>query len=303
LRHSIVTPTYNRPDRLAQFLESLTSLEYPRGEFEVVLVDDGSDVPAEQVARSYAETLQIRFFRQNHGGVAKARHGGAYAARGRYLVFTDDDCRPDPGWLRAIDGVLEKYPDAAVGGLTVNALTGNAWSTASQAIIHYLYDAFNRDWTEAVFFTGNNCAFPREGYFAVGGLDTSWPMCGEDRDLCDRWTASGRRLVYTPEAVVKHHHTLDAERFWRQHYNYGRGARRFRHLSARRRGQPARVERLGFYRGLIASAWQYRQEQPGWLIALMMLQAQAANAAGYFDEMVSPLKDAPQWTVETTLCA
>ena len=298
MRYSIVTPTYNRPDRLTRYLESLTRLDYPRDEFEAVIVDDGSDAPVEAVAESFRGQLELRFLRQNHGGVAKARHRGAYAARGRYLAFTDDDCQPSPDWLKAFDRALESHPEAALGGLTENELRGNPWSTASQAIIHFLYEEFDSGRSEAVFFTGNNCVFPREGYFAVGGLDTTWPMCGEDRDLCARWSESGRELVYVPEARVGHYHDLDAERFWRQHFNYGRGARRFRAARASRGAQETGLERLGFYWRLLGSGWKYRQSQPGWLIALLIGYAQAANTMGYLEEMVSPLKDAPRWTVE-----
>ncbi len=302
MRYSIITPNYNRPDRLKEFLESLADLDYPKAEFEAVIVDDGSDAPTEETAEGFREVLQIRFLRQNHGGVAKARHRGAYAARGRYLVFTDDDCKPRRDWLRAFDVALEQNPGAAFGGLTVNGLGENPWSTASQAIIHFLYESMNGE-GRATFFTGNNCLFPREGYFAIGGLDTTWPMCGEDRDLCARWTESGRDLIYVPAAVVEHFHVLDGERFWRQHYNYGRGARRYRVARAKRGAGEIRLERRGFYAGLIGAAWRHGQGHAGWLIALMILFAQAANAMGYLDEMVSPLKDAPRWAIETGNCA
>ena len=135
---SIVAPTYNRPARLNTFLESLTRLDYPRSGFEVVLVDDGTNVDLEPIAAGFRDRLNVVFLRQNHGGVARGRHTGACAARGKYLAFTDDDCMPAPDWLTKLERTLEARPQSAAGGATVNALPRNPYSAASQALTSYL---------------------------------------------------------------------------------------------------------------------------------------------------------------------
>jgi GT2 family glycosyltransferase len=298
---SIVVPTYNRPKRLAGFLASLTLLNYDRDAFEVVLIDDGSEVDLEPVAAAYRERLNVVFLRQSHGGVARGRHSGAVAARGKYLAFTDDDCMPDPEWLRLLQQALEDTPGCAAGGYTANALASNPYSAASQALISYLYDRFNADPRKAVFFTGNNMAMPRELYERIGGLDVTWPMCGEDRDFCARWRQEGRPMVYVPQAVVRHAHDLDLRRFWRQHFNYGRGARRF-HKTCSQRGDSnwSGFERLSFYASLLTAGFRYVEGSRALLAAPLLVLSQVANTAGYLREWIRPSDLAPTWQVEVS---
>ena len=97
---SIVIPTYGRPDQLAACLDSLEALDYPRDRFEVIVVDDGSPQPLPP----YGGALRVTLVRQAHAGPAAARNTGAAASRGRWLAFTDDDCRPAKIATRATGG-------------------------------------------------------------------------------------------------------------------------------------------------------------------------------------------------------
>jgi GT2 family glycosyltransferase len=302
-RFSIVTPTYNRPDRLKRYLEALTRLHYDKDQFEVVLVDDGSDVPTRPVAEGFAGQLNITYLQQNHGGVAKGRHLGAENSRGIYLAFTDDDCVPSPDWLTHLEAALDSTPNAAAGGFTTNALPDNPYSEASQVLITYLYQNFNQDSKQAKFFTANNAALPRDLYFEVGGLDTSWPFCGEDRDLWERWRAAGHPMVYAPEAVVEHYHDLDIQRFRKQHFNYGRGARRLRKTAAQADAKAVPFERLMFYCCLPLAAFRQLGGWRSWHVAALLGLSQVWNTLGYVDEWRSPSNQAPTWKVEAARMA
>jgi sulfatase maturation enzyme AslB (radical SAM superfamily) len=62
----------------------------------------------------------------------------------------------------------------------------------------------------------------------VGGFDTSFPgACGEDRELCDRRLYLDHRITYVPDARIFHSHDLNLRTFWKQHFNYGTGAKRY----------------------------------------------------------------------------
>lgn len=283
---SIVIATRNRPARLAECLEHLAGLDYPRGQFEVIVVDDGSEQALDSTVAPYLESLQLTLLARPPGGPARARNAGAAEAAGRFLAFTDDDCRPDPGWLGALVARLEATPGVVVGGRVVNGLPANAWSSASQLLCDYLYRYYNPDPDAARFFTSNNLAIPTDRFDGVGGFNPSYSLpAGEDRDLCDRLLGSGTRLVFEPTAVVIHAHALDARRFLRQHFRYGRGARRFRRQRA---GTAGRAEPIGFYTGLLAAPFSsghgLREVQLSGLLAL----AQLANAAGFLTELVRP---------------
>src|SRR5215813_1646861 len=95
-RFSIVVPTYRRPAILAGCLDAVARLDYPCDRFEAIVVDDGGG--AVELPRAYADVDMV-LLTQAHAGPAAARNTGAARARGDFLAFTDDDCRPDPGWL------------------------------------------------------------------------------------------------------------------------------------------------------------------------------------------------------------
>ncbi|GGY38014.1 glycosyltransferase family 2 protein [Parvularcula lutaonensis] len=217
---SIVIPTYNRPGEIRGCIDALTSLRGPS--FEVIVVDDGSDEPVASVLDRSQADIDVRVIRQANKGPGAARNRGAREARGRFLAFTDDDCRPVEGWLEAFADSLAEHPDRLAGGLVVNALTGNPFAAASQDIIAY---GFLEDTTELTFFTSNNFACHREAFLALGGFDEALRISSEDRDFCIRWRAAGKQTVRADDALVHHRHELDLRGFWEQHTNYGRGAR------------------------------------------------------------------------------
>src|SRR5690242_1278529 len=108
--YSVVVPTYQRGAALERCLDALASQTLERDRFEVIVVDDGSVTPPRAAVARAAASLDVRLIEQANAGPASARNAGARAARGEYVVFTDDDCIPDAGWLRAIDVVATCHP-------------------------------------------------------------------------------------------------------------------------------------------------------------------------------------------------
>ena len=107
---SVVVPTYERPASLARCLDALAAQTLDHDRFEVIVVDDGSAEPPRAVVARAAASIDVRLVEQANAGPATARNAGAEASRGRYVVFTDDDCRPDPEWLSAIDVTAARHP-------------------------------------------------------------------------------------------------------------------------------------------------------------------------------------------------
>lgn len=290
---SVVVPTYNRPDRLARCLEGLSALASARDAFEVVIVDDGGAIPLDEIVRPFSSRMDVRLIRQDNTGPAGARNAGARAARGRMLAFTDDDCVPDPGWLDHLLAAHAREPDALIGGTTVNALHENLLSEASQELVSYLYAYNDAAGGQPAFFTSNNMAVARE-LFLDEPFDTSFRLAaGEDRELCDRWLARGRTLRFAPDAVIHHYHRLSPAGYWKQHFNYGRGAFHFR-VARARRGDSVRLEPLSFYTGLVVSPLRRRGPlHRRVLLSFWLGVSQAANAAGYFHERRRAARTSP----------
>lgn len=279
---SIIIPTRNRPQQLRRCLAACARLDFPRDQYEVIVVDDGSTPPLPADVTAAAPDVMVQLLRQPNQGPAAARNAGATAARGTYLAFTDDDCAPDSAWLQGLHAALANGDGLLVGGRTVNALTDNLFATASQLLIDYLYAYFGVG--AGAFFTSNNMAAARRAFFAADGFAETMPLAaGEDRELCDRWRAHGGRLLFAPAAVVQHAHALTAVSFWRQHWRYGRGAYDFHQLRAQRRGTAVHLEPGVFYLRLLG----YPLARMGWgkrplLLTLLLGVSQLANGLGFF---------------------
>lgn len=281
---SIVIPTYNRPQPLQDCLTALLNLDYPRDRFEVIVVDDGSSVPLQPIVHPFQDALSLTLLQQANAGPAKARNAGAAIAKGQFVAFTDDDCIPTSNWLIVLAQQFRSFPNALLGGKTVNRLSTNLYATAHQILVDYLYQHYNANPEQAKFFTSNNMALSLEQFQKIGCFDTSFPLAaGEDRELCDRWLSQGDGMCYVADAVVYHAHAMTLPGFWRQHFNYGQGAFHFHRLRSQRGLGRITVEPLSFYLNLLL----YPLHQPlvhdqKILISLLFCLSQCANTLGFF---------------------
>jgi glycosyltransferase involved in cell wall biosynthesis len=279
---SIVIPTYDRPRQLAACLQSLSRLNYPRDRFEVIVVDDGSETPPEAVVASFCDHLDLMLLTQAHAGPAAARNTGAARAKGEFLAFTDDDCAPAADWLQVLAARFAGASDCAIGGRTLNALSDNLCSTASQLLIAYLYAYYNADPDRARFFASNNLAMPADRFHAIGGFCTTYTRsAAEDRELCDRWLHHGYRMIYVPEALIYHAHALTFRIFWRQHFNYGCGAFGFRQARAQHAREPISLEPRGFYLDLLRYPFSQARGWRALLLAALLVMSQVAHVVGF----------------------
>jgi GT2 family glycosyltransferase len=279
---SIIVPTFRRPAQLSECLDSMTALLYPADEFEVIVVDDDSEPRPRDVVSSYKEKIDVRLIEQQHSGPAAARNRGAQEARGAYLAFTDDDCKPSPDWLQKIEKIFEAHPKCVIAGRAVNLLQENLYSEASQIVCDYLHSYYNRD--KATFLTSNNMAVTGELFTEIGGFDTSFPLAaGEDREFCDRAVHLGYETLYSNDVIVHHAHRLTFRKFMTQHYNYGKGAHRYHSLRNVRYGEEFKLEPLSFYTDLMAYPWKTSTKRKLYIASLLFV-SQIANAAGFFME-------------------
>lgn len=276
---SVVVPTFNRPLALEELLEALAQQEYPRDRFEVVVVDDGSTLPLIGWEARWGSRLNLRVIRQENQGCGPARQTGIDRARGRFLAFTDDDCRPAPDWLTMLARHFSKDPETAVAGSTQNALEGNMLSEATQLVVNELILSGHRH-GRVLFAPTCNMAVPRAQLEAIGGLDQRWRNSGgEDRDLCLRWLSAGFALKYEPAARVRHHHPLTWKQFARLHFRYGRGAWMVHHGKRRLQYEPP-----AFYAHLLWAPFRQFSGMAAWRVATAVFVAQACTAAGLLAE-------------------
>lgn len=284
---SVVIPTRSRSEQLSVCIRRLEGLDYPIDRYEVIVVDDGSQHEP-QIEPS--GQMRYRLIRQDQRGPAAARNLGAAHAEGEYLAFVDDDCEPDRGWLSAFAARFATVPDAVLGGRTINGLPENKCSTASQLLVSYLQSYYqNGDTSQPGFFASNNLAFPAELFRELGGFSTSFPRAaGEDRELCARMLDRRVSLEYVPDAIVYHAHALDLGGFWRQHFNYGRGAFAYHQLRRSSNGGRTLVpEPPRFYLRLVLYPFAGAPQRAPIALSALLGLSQVANAGGFLWEALA----------------
>ena len=106
MKYSIIVPVYNRPDETEELLASLC--EQARPDMQVIIVEDGSQIPCEDVVKRYAGRMNVEYFNKENGGPAVARNFGAQHAKGEYLIILDSDVVVPQGYLAAIDEELAR---------------------------------------------------------------------------------------------------------------------------------------------------------------------------------------------------
>jgi glycosyltransferase involved in cell wall biosynthesis len=292
MRVSVVVPTRDRPGALGECLRALAAQTQVQdqgqgqgegegvGAVEIVVVDDAS-VDAEAVAAVVARAPGARLVRGEGRGPAAARNLGARQATGEVLCFTDDDCRPDPGWVAALVGRIEAGAEA-VAGPTRSGRPGDSCAAAAQTVTNHLVEASHDPGRGTVGFAPTSNLACRAALHRELPFDEDYPLAaGEDRDWCARLTARGAAIAYEPEAVVAHHPDLSLRRFWRQQLRYGRGAHRFRRGADGQRRRPL----LRFYVDLLVKG--FRQ---GPAVGGLVLVAQVATLVGVAAEVVEGIE-------------
>lgn len=284
---SIVIATFNRPRQIEDCLNALTRLEFDHSRWEVIIVDDGGKIDLLSIVNKFVAKLPVRLIRQEHCGPARARNYGAQQAVGRYIAFTDDDCAPEPSWLSELVVELERASESLIGGRTENGLGTDLYAATNQLLIDYLYEYYLVSRPTRAFFTSNNLACSARLFSLLGGFDSRFPKAAaEDRDFSCRWLESGKTLQFAPEARIKHLHSLNAAKFLRLHFNYGRGAFIYHRLRSKRTGEGLRPEPFKFYVDLLA----YPLAQVGLpkrrRISLLLAISQLANTLGFFYQSI-----------------
>ena len=236
-RVSVVVPVLDAPEALAACLAALSS-QVAAPPFEVVVVDDGScrDLQPARVAWHGPGELVWRRLPVNRGPAAARNHGVA-AARGEVVLFTDADCRPDPGWVAALSRPLLTQPDVVGAKGCYRSGQRDRWARLAQVEFEERYELLAAA-GDIDFIDTYSGAYRRAALLAVGGFDEAYPVPdNEDVDLAFRVHARGGRFVFVREACVVHRHREGCWRYLR--LKLGRGFWRMK-VYARHPGKAGR---------------------------------------------------------------
>jgi len=166
--------------------------------FEVVVVHDYDPATTARILDDHplAGRLRHHAIAPGTGSPARQRNLGWRDARAPLVAFTDDDCRPEPGWLEGLLAVAEPNPGRVVqGGTRPDPLEHDVLAAPHVRTLEV--DPPGR------FAQTCNILYPRELLERLGGFDEV-AVTGEDLDLSLRARAAGAPVVAAPGAVVNH---------------------------------------------------------------------------------------------------
>ncbi len=219
-RFSIIIPVYNRVDEVEDLLASLAGQEMKN--FEVIIVEDGSTIPAREVVDKYSASLPVKYFMKSNEGRSIARNYGMERASGDYFIFFDSDCVIPPEYFASVTEYLDSHPLDCFGGPDA----AHESFTTTQKAINVAMTSFlttggirgGKISLEKFVPRTFNMGFSRRVYDRVGGFRE---MFSEDIDMSTRIRNAGFTIGLIADAPVYHKRRVDLKKFFRQVHVFG----------------------------------------------------------------------------------
>ncbi|MFQ3213422.1 MAG: glycosyltransferase involved in cell wall biosynthesis [Marivirga sp.] len=221
--YSVIIPVYNRPQEVRELLESLTKQSYKQ--FEVLIVEDGSDIRCEDICKSFQGQLDVSYFYKENTGQGFSRNYGFQRAKGDYFIVFDSDCIIPSNYFELVEVSLSNTPLDAFGGPDA-ALDS---FTDTQKAISYSMTSF--------FTTGGirggkvqvgtfrprsfNMGISKEVFGKIGGYIIT--RMAEDLEFSIRIEEAGFKMGLISEAKVYHKRRTNLRQFYKQLFFFGRG--------------------------------------------------------------------------------
>ncbi len=240
MRLSVVICTRNRANQLRHVLRSISQCtKPPEGEWELIVIDNGSTDDTRQVLDEALHQLPLRVYTQPQPGLSHARNLGAEQALGEWLLWTDDDVRVSARWLAEYHQAILTHADAQVFGGPIEIHfegTPPTWLAHGAHVVRSAYAGLDADdlpgelRADGPVPYGANFAV-RKALVEANRFDTDLgrhpehPMrAGEETPMIRRALRQGPGY-WLREACVQHH--IDAPRQTRRYlrayyYSYGR---------------------------------------------------------------------------------
>lgn len=219
IKLSVIIACLNEVHTLSDQLEALSRQTWQ--DWEVIIADNGSTDGTQDLARGFADRLNLRVIDASHvPGAGYARNAGAEAATGDALLFPDADDVVAEGWLQHMGQALEQH-DFVASKLEYQHLNAG-WVYHSRgrpqerALAKYPYG----DFFPHAF--GTSIGVKRDLHQRVGGFDVTL-LRGQDMEYCWRIQEQGAALVYVPEAAIHYRFRAHLNTLHHQARRYAQG--------------------------------------------------------------------------------
>lgn len=222
---TVIVCTRNRETHIGKMLVSLIDTRKPDIGWELLVVDNGSTDQTLKVLQEFEARLPIGWVQEPRAGLSFARNCGIANARGKYIIWTDDDIRVAEDWLVNYIAAFERHPDAAYfGGVIEPVFEGGLqpWLAVNLDIVASAFAKRDLGDDEREFSSGKGDG-PYGANFAVRadvqrahpydvelGVSPTFKRLGEEAAVLRAIRAEGHRGFWLPNVRVKH--IIPAER-------------------------------------------------------------------------------------------
>jgi len=219
---SFIIPVYNRPDEIQELLQSFVELK-TNLDYEIVIVEDGSQLDSKQVVEAFTSKLNIAYYYKENSGPGDSRNFGMKQARGNYFIILDSDCILPSNYLNEV-----------IKSLKVDYVDCFGGPDAAHPSFSYLQKAINFAMTSFITtggIRGNkksidtfqprsfNMGISKKAFEASKGFGRIHP--GEDPDLTIRLWGLGYKTKLIPDAYVFHKRRISWRNFYNQVFKFG----------------------------------------------------------------------------------
>lgn len=219
---SIIIPVYNRPDEIEELLASLVSQKYKN--FEVLIVEDGSNVPCKDIAESFSNELIIKYFYKENSGQGFSRNYGFERAEGDYLIVFDSDCIIPGHYMQTVNESLKENWLDAYGGPDK---AHESFTPIQKAISYAMTSSFttggirgNKRHVGTFHPRSFNMGISKEVFQKTKGYRIT--RMGEDIEFSLRIIENGFKTGLIPDAYVFHKRRTSLSQFFKQLHFFGR---------------------------------------------------------------------------------
>ena len=219
---SIIIPLYNRPQEIDELLHTLTQQTY--GQFEVLIIEDGSKADAREIVESYQNKLDISYYFKENEGQGFTRNYGFARAKGDFFIVFDSDCLIPSNYLEIVKNHLLKSPLDAYGGPDS---AHESFTPIQKAISYSMTSPFttggirgNKKHVGQFHPRSFNMGISRQVWEKTGGFILT--RLGEDIEFSIRINSLGFTTGLIPDAVVFHKRRTNFKQFYKQLHFFGR---------------------------------------------------------------------------------
>ncbi len=220
-KYSFIIPVYNRGEELEELLETISSQTHKN--FDVIVVDDGSDSPCQNITNKFEDKLDVKYIFQENSGPGMARNKALEYSNSEWLIFLDSDCLLPDNYLEIVNTNINKYQFDCFGGPDK---AHNSFNTIQKAIGYAMSSTLTtggirggKEKLDKFYPRSFNLGVKRSVFIDLKGFSNM--RFGEDLDFSMRLLSKGYKTMLIKNAFVYHKRRNNFKSFFKQVFNSG----------------------------------------------------------------------------------